>query len=188
MIRVDSLVVRFFEVIALDLPSLSIPDGDRLGITGPNGSGKTTLLRVLAGLLAPTAGTVQGLPSPGRVVLLHQRPFMLRGTALDNVMYALRLGGRPASQATGWLERLGALHLADRSASSLSVGEQRRVALARALAAGPEVLLADEPFAGLDAPGVGAVRDALEAFEGTLVLAAPDRGGAPVLREVSLEP
>ena len=187
MIRVDALIVRFGEVTALDLPSLRIPDGDRLGISGPNGSGKTTLLRVLAGLLAPTSGAVQGVPPPGRIVLLHQRPFMLRGTALDNVTYALHIARGPASRAAGWLERLGALHLADRTAGTLSVGEQRRVALARALAVGPEVLLLDEPLAGLYAPGVEVVLDALEAFEGTLVFAAPDPRGEPVSRVVSLE-
>ncbi len=186
MIRVDALLVRFGEVTALDLPSLTIRDGERLGIAGANGSGKSTLLRVLAGFLAPTSGTVRGVPPPGRGVLLHQRPFMLRGTVLDNVAYALRLHGRPPSEAAGWLERLGALRLAERPAKALSGGERRRVALARALAAGPEVLLVDEPFAGLDAEGESAVRQVLEAFEGTLVFAAPDPEDAPVTRVVRL--
>ena len=186
MIRVHNLLVRFGEVTALDLPSLTIEDRERLGIAGPNGSGKSTLLRVLAGLLLPTSGTVEGVPRPGRVVLLHERPFMLRGTALDNVAYALRLRGRPASAAADWLERLGALRLAERPASALSSGERRRVALARALAAGPEVLLVDEPLAGLDTEGLSAVRHALGAFEGTLVFAAPDPEEASLERVVRL--
>ena len=182
MIRVRDLIVQFGPVQALHLPALDVEENERLGIRGPNGSGKSTLLRVLAGLQPPTAGTIEGVPPPGRAVLVHQRPYFLRGTAADNVAYALRLHGRPKSQAAAWLERLGAGHLGKRVAKNLSGGERRRVAIARALATEPEVLLLDEPFAALDQEGFEDVRTALDAYTGTLLIAAPDLKGAALER------
>lgn len=176
MIRLTDIRVRFGDVLALAIDRLEIPRGDRLGVTGANGSGKSTLLRVLSGLLDPTAGDVVGLPSLGRVVLVHQRPYLFRGTARDNVAYALRIRHRPPAEATEWLARLDAAHLADRPADGLSGGERRRIAIARALAVRPEVLLLDEPLAALDEPGRAAVEAACAAFEGTLVVAAPALG------------
>jgi ABC-type multidrug transport system ATPase subunit len=179
VIRAQGLRVRLDGVEALRLDSLAISRGERVGVRGPNGSGKSTLLRVLAGLLAPTEGSVE---APRRTVLAHQQPYFFRGTARDNVAYALKLNRRPVREAGEWLARLGADAFADRPASTLSEGERRRVAVARALATRPEALLLDEPFAGLDAEGLATVRAALVAFEGTLVIAAPDLGGAPVDR------
>ena len=187
MIRLEAVRVRFGTVTALALDALEVHDGERLGVQGDNGSGKSTLLRVLAGLLAPTEGRVTGLPRPGRAVLVHQRPYLLAGTAADNVRYALRIHRRPSTEAQGWLDRLGAGHLADRTARDLSGGERRRVAIARALAARPALLLLDEPFAALDAAGGTALREVLAAFDGTLVIAAPDLEPAPVTRQVTLE-
>jgi ABC-type multidrug transport system ATPase subunit len=178
MIRVRDLVVRFGDVTAVALSSLDVEAGVRVGVRGPNGSGKTTLLRVLAGLQEPTGGSVEGAPPPGRSVLVHQRPYLFRATAEGNVAYALRLRGRSPREARTWLARLGAAHLADRRASVLSGGERRRVVIARALAAHPEVLLLDEPFAALDEEGIAAVGAALAQYEGTLVVAAPDLGPA----------
>lgn len=186
MIRLHQIEMRFGRVCALSLPELEIADGERLGIRGHNGSGKSTLLRILASLLHPTSGTVEGLPPPGRAVLVHQRPYLLRGTAQDNVAYALRLHQRPTTEATDWLERLGADHLADQQANTLSGGERRRVALARALATHPDLLLLDEPFAALDEPGADVLCRAIEAYDGTLVVAAPALEGVPFTRETIL--
>ena len=180
MIRLRDIEMRFGEIVALTLPALDIERGERLGARGRNGCGKSTLLRILAGLLEPTRGTVEGAPPPGRAVLLHQRPYLFRGTARDNVAYALRLAKRPVSEAGAWLERLGATAFADRVARELSGGERRRVAIARALAVRPELLLLDEPFAALDEPGEDALVACIEDFDGTLVIAAPD------LSEISL--
>lgn len=183
MITAKGLVVRLDGREALRLDALAISDGERVGVRGPNGSGKTTLLRVLAGLLKPAEGSVE---APRRTVLVHQQPYFFRGTARENVAYALRLNRRPASEAAEWLAKLGAAAFADRPASALSEGERRRVAIARALAARPEALLLDEPFAGLDAEGLATVSAALEAFGGTLVIAAPSLEGAPVGRVVDI--
>ncbi len=184
--RARDLLVRFGDVVALSLPLFEVAPGTTIGIRGPNGSGKSTLLRVLAGLQPPTSGTIEGVPPRGRTVLVHQRPYFLRGTARDNVAYALCLAGREATGAEPWLARLGAAHLASRIARTLSGGERRRVAVARALACEPEVLLLDEPFAALDEEGAASVRAALATFEGTVLIAAPDLGGMAVDTEIEL--
>jgi NitT/TauT family transport system ATP-binding protein len=186
VIRVRDLTVRFNGVEGLRLETLDIAPHERVGICGPNGSGKTTLLRVLAGLLAPTEGEVAGVPPPGRTVLVHQHPYFFRGTARDNVVFALRLKRRPPVEADVWLDRLGIARLADRTAQVLSSGERRRVAVARALAAAPEVLLLDEPFAALDDEGRDSLRAALKDYAGALVIAAPHLDDAPVDRVVEL--
>jgi ABC-type multidrug transport system ATPase subunit len=186
VIQVERLVVRFNGLEAIRLDELRIEAGERVGLRGANGCGKSTLLRVLAGLLEPTEGAVVGVPPPGKTVLVHQKPYFFRGTARDNVAYALRLRHRPVSEADAWLERLGAAGFADRPAKVLSGGESRRVAIARALAAGPEVLLLDEPYAALDDEGARAVTETLADFGGTLLIAAPHLDGAPVTRTVDL--
>jgi len=186
VIRVRNLVVRFGKVVALELPSLDIEPGERLGIAGPNGSGKSTLLRTLAGLQPPSEGRVEGRPPRGRIVLVHQRPYFFRGTAESNVAYALRLSGRPTSRARGYLDRVGAVALADRLATTLSEGEGRRVAIARALAVEPEVLLLDESFAALDEDGRGRVGEVVREIECTVVMAAPSLDDYPTRRTVSL--
>jgi len=183
VIRAQGLVVRLDGVEALRLDALEVGEGERVGVRGPNGSGKTTLLRVLAGLLEPTEGTVV---TPRRTVLVHQQPYLFRGTARENVAYALNLNGRPAGEAGEWLARLAADAFADRPASTLSEGERRRVAIARALATHPEALLLDEPYAALDAAGIATVTSVLRAFEGTLLIAAPDLEGAPVQRVLAV--
>jgi ABC-type sulfate/molybdate transport systems ATPase subunit len=186
MIRLRDVEMRFPDVHALSLPALDVGEGERVGVRGRNGSGKSTLMRILAGLLVPTSGTVEGLPPPGRAVLVHQRPYLFRGTARDNVAYALRLHRRPKREAGEWLERLGAGHLGERRAADLSGGERRRVAIARALATRPELLLLDEPFAALDEPGMEILGRALEGFEGALVVAAPALVGSAMSRVLEL--
>jgi tungstate transport system ATP-binding protein len=182
VIRLRDVEMRFHDAHALSLPALDIEEAEHLGIRGQNGSGKSTLMRILAGLLEPTCGTIEGLPPPGRTVLVHQRPYLFRGTARDNVAYALRIQRRPAREAMDWLDRLDAGHLADRRASDLSGGERRRVAIARALATRPRLLLLDEPCAALDTPGIETLRRAIEANEGTLVVTSPELEGLPLSR------
>ncbi len=188
MIRGKDLVVRFGEVVALRLEELVIEPGDSVAITGSNGSGKSTLLRVLAGLQPLTSGSVSTPPRPGAAVLLHQQPYFFRGTAQDNLEYAMKLTGRSTRDAARYLEQVGAIDLAHRNASALSGGERRRVGVARALATQPILLLLDEPFAALDEQGEESVMRALTAFDQTLVVAAPTVPAALTTRSIHLEP
>src|SRR3954452_17122039 len=137
-------------------------------VAGPSGLGKSTLLRLLDRLVDPDAGTVRyrgrdvreydPLALRRQVCLVPQLPAPLEGTVADNVLYGVRLVGG-AADVPRLLELTGlAPSFADRDASQLSVGEQQRVMLARALALDPEVLLLDEPTSALDE----AARDAVE--------------------------
>ena len=182
--RVADLVVRFGDLVAVRLQVLELGESERIGIEGPNGSGKSTLLRVLAGLQASSEGRVEGRPSG--TVLVHQQPYLFRGTPLSEVAWALRLHGHPVTDAEALLERLGAGHLARRSTGELSGGERQRVALARALAPGARLQLLDEPLAALDEAGAARVGAVLEDFAGALVVAAPKLLGLRVDRSLKL--
>lgn len=186
MIRCHQVGVRFGAVQALAPTSLELEGGERVALLGPNGTGKSTLLRVLASLLDPTEGRVEGRLPPGRCVLVHQQPYLYRGSARHNVALGARLAGRPRAEALEWLGRLGIEHVANRPASALSGGERRRVAIARALARHPEMLLLDEPYAELDATARSLVAQALDAFQGTLVVATPREEDAPPGRHIRL--
>ena len=178
----------------LELASLSVERGERVGLVGPNGAGKTTLLRILAGLATGSSGECRVLAPPRERVYVHQAPYLLRGSALDNVQFGLAARGiarrERRRRAEEWLERLGLAGLAARDARSLSGGEQRRVALARALALRPALLLLDEPASDLDGEAVERVGAALgELPETTALLTAP--GEPPpglVQRAVRLAP
>jgi tungstate transport system ATP-binding protein len=138
--------------------NLMIMPGAPTLIVGPNGAGKTSLLRLCMGLEAPSGGRLSWGGSadraPLRRAILFQRPVMLRRRAAANVAYALAQAGIPrtlrASRVAALLERVGLSDLAQRPARRLSGGEQQRLALARALARDPEILLLDEPTANLD--------------------------------------
>lgn len=129
-------------------------------IIGPNGAGKSLLLKLLCGVTPPDRGTVRwagrrpSKPGYRKLALVLQTPVLLRRTVLANISYALRVAGTAASDvrdlATAALERAGLDHLANQSARLLSGGEKQRLALARSLAIGPEVLLLDEPVSSLD--------------------------------------
>ncbi|WP_376792268.1 ABC transporter ATP-binding protein [Thermoflexus sp.] len=149
------------EIPALREVSLALRPGEFVCLVGPSGCGKTTLLRILAGLLRPTQGEVwlgaQPLQGPDpRIGIVFQKDSLLPWrTALENVRLPLELSGWPsleaARQAQAWLEQVGLQGFEHAYPRELSGGMQQRVALARALAANPEILLLDEPFATLDA-------------------------------------
>ena len=142
-----------------------VADGGRmLAVTGSSGSGKTTLLSVLGGLLRPDQGEVAygdgpvgtrtGEPRPGTAIVLQTYGLVPSLTAEENVAIALRSRRVPAAEAAATaltaLDRVGVGDLAQRLVIELSGGQLQRVAVARALAVEPDVLLADEPTSELD--------------------------------------
>jgi tungstate transport system ATP-binding protein len=152
LILLDHAAVRFGRVQALQGVHLHIQRGESVALVGGNGSGKSTLLRLVHGLIAPSAGTVQRDAS-ARQAFVFQRPFVLRSTVLANVALAVWLTGLPWAvakvRALEALRDVGLEALAQRKARTLSGGQQQRLAFARALAAQPALLLLDEPTASL---------------------------------------
>ena len=153
LLRTEALGVRFGAVRALQGVTLRIHAGESVALVGGNGCGKSTLLRVLHGLVAPSDGLVS-TPPRREQAMLFQRPWMLRTSAQNNIAIGLWLRGVPwraaRSQALQALQRVELGALAERSARGLSGGQQQRLALARAWALKPRVLLLDEPTASLD--------------------------------------
>ena len=158
-------------------------------VMGPNGAGKTLLLRVLADLVSPDRGTVRWAgQAPDRaratrVGVVFQKPVLLRRSVLQNVAYALRMRNLPRhaaeAHALAALESASLTQLARTPARVLSGGEQQRLALVRALALEPEVLLLDEPTSSLDPASTLAIEQLLEQTRarGTkVVLVTHDRG------------
>jgi sulfate/thiosulfate transport system ATP-binding protein len=163
-IVVDSVSKRFGKFVALDDVSLEVRDGSLTALLGPSGGGKSTLLRVIAGLEQPDAGRVRiagedaTFTPPQRrnvgFVFQHYAAFK-HMTVRKNVAFGLTIRKRPKNETDARVdELLGLVHLegfADRYPSQLSGGQRQRMALARALAVQPRVLLLDEPFGALDA-------------------------------------
>jgi len=159
---------------ALDRIDLVIAEGERMVVLGPSGSGKTTLLRLIAGLETPDAGTIRiggrdmaGVPPHRRdVAMVFQNPALYPHLSVfENLAFGLRARGvaralrRRRVQAVA--EMLGLGRLLDRRPAALSGGERQRVALGRAVAREPRVLLLDEPFSNLDDPLRAALRGEL---------------------------
>jgi sulfate transport system ATP-binding protein len=157
---------------ALEDVSLSVPDGSLTALLGPSGGGKSTLLRVIAGLEAPDTGevlfsgeSVTRVPAQERgvgFVFQHYAAFK-HMTVRDNIAFGLKIRKRPKAEVRARVDELLALvHLggwADRYPAQLSGGQRQRMALARALAVQPRVLLLDEPFGALDATVRKELRD-----------------------------
>jgi sulfate/thiosulfate transport system ATP-binding protein len=163
-IEVDNVSKRFGTFTALEDICMRVADGALTALLGPSGSGKSTLLRVVAGLEEPDAGSVRiggadvtDIPARKRgvgFVFQHYAPFK-HMTVADNVGFGLSVRRRPKEQIKARVDELLGLvrldGLAGRYPSQLSGGQLQRMALARALAVEPSVLLLDEPFGALDA-------------------------------------
>jgi tungstate transport system ATP-binding protein len=155
-ITLDAVSVQLGAQQALKDVSLRIAAGERVALVGSNGSGKSSLLRTLHGLVPPTQGQVTQAPGV-RQAMLFQRPHMLRLSALNNVALGLWLD---RARGLSWsaaqvlaqqaLQRVGLQSVAQQNGRLLSGGQQQRLALARAWARHPDVLLLDEPTASLD--------------------------------------
>jgi thiamine transport system ATP-binding protein len=164
-VELEDVSVRYGEVAALDSVSLSVEPGEFFTLVGPSGCGKTTTLRVLAGLEAPTEGTVRvegedvtdRPPEDRNVGIVFQSYALFNHMSVrENVGYGLRFrdppGDRsPAARVEHLLELVDLGGMGERDPTELSGGQRQRVALARALAPGPDLLLLDEPLSALDA-------------------------------------
>ena len=177
MVELRGVRHRYDGRLVLDLDHFAVPAGAMVAVVGHNGSGKSTLLRLLALLEAPTEGAVlwDGAPLPRRpptalrrrVTLVEQRPILLRGTVRENLGFGLRVRGMRRTavdkDVEGVAEQFGLTPLLERRRHELSDGEVQRIAVARALAVRPDVLLLDEPASSADRAASGALYRALAA-------------------------
>jgi lipoprotein-releasing system ATP-binding protein len=191
-------------VTALDRVRLAIAEHERVSLVGRSGSGKTTLLHVFGGLSEPTAGTVEwkGRPLVGvdeaarSAIRARGLAYVFQGanllpyfSALENVVFAAQLAAEHAGlEPRDLLGLVGLASKAEHLPSELSGGEQQRVAVARALAQRPELLLCDEPTGHLDSDTAERVLDLLDALQAelgfALVVATHDAGVAARLDRI----
>jgi tungstate transport system ATP-binding protein len=205
--RLRSVTKQYGSNVAVAIDSLTIDAGRLYTLTGANGAGKSTLLGILAFLTPPTSGEIfyagervdwrgdSVMRRRREVTLLHQSPYLFGGTVYRNVAYGLRargMAGEDTSRAVGRaLETVALEEFRDRDARELSGGEAQRVAMARALALAPEVLLLDEPFANIDRETAGLLESVIASLPSrgtTVIMTTHDpehparlRGGSIVL-------
>lgn len=172
MLAIDGLSKRFDSVVALDGCSWRVERGQMLGLLGPNGAGKTTAMRAVFGLVRPDAGSVtwNGAPIDRRVrrrfgYMPEERGLYPKLTVRWQLAYLGRLHGmdrRSAHHAVDrWLEEFDLLDRAEARLRELSHGNQQRVQLIAAVLHDPELVVLDEPFAGLDPIGAAAMAETL---------------------------
>ncbi|HWL39701.1 MAG TPA: heme ABC exporter ATP-binding protein CcmA [Gemmatimonadaceae bacterium] len=182
LLEVAALGRAFGPRRAVSNVSFSLRQGECLALFGPNGAGKTTLLRVLAGLLKPSAGNARlsGMELPGgpaaraRVGLISHHTMLYEAlTGRENVRFAARLHGiTDQSRVDAALDRMAMLPRADTPVRSLSRGMQQRISIARAMVHSPRLVLADEPYNGLDESGARSLTSLLRALReaGTAII------------------
>jgi ABC-2 type transport system ATP-binding protein len=172
LLQLDGLTRRFGAVTALDGLSFQVPSGEVVGFLGPNGAGKTTTMRAVFGLVDLEGGTVRWNGAPVTATERRRFGYMPEERGLypgmlvgEQIEYLGRLHGMtgPAAAASAqtWLERLGIAERAGSKVESLSHGNQQRAQLAAALVHSPDVLVLDEPLAGLDPGGIDALGQVL---------------------------
>jgi ABC-2 type transport system ATP-binding protein len=187
-IHLDAISYAYGDRLALDTVSLDVPQGAIFGLLGPNGSGKSTLLSLLIGRRSPASGALHVLGAPlstalrARIGVVFQEPSLdPLMTVAETMSLQARLFGMPGgvkhNEIARLLERVGLTDRASAFTSSLSGGMKRRLELARALLASPDLLLLDEPTLALDLDAKRAFWDellAVNAADVTLLLATND--------------
>jgi ABC-2 type transport system ATP-binding protein len=170
-LEIDHVTKRFGATTALDALTFDVPAGEVFGFLGANGAGKTTTMRICLGIVVPDAGEIRwkGLPVaelPRRTwgYLPEERGLYPRMKVLDQLVYYASLYGEPPDrarrEALAWLARFRIPDYADRRAEELSKGNQQKVQFIAAILHGPDVLLMDEPFTGLDPINLVLLREA----------------------------
>ena len=184
-LAVRDLVKNYGATRAVQGVSLTVQRGDVYGLLGPNGSGKTTTLSCALGLLHFDSGSIEVLGRPaqrihesaGRVAVVFDSATLVDGlTCRQNLQYARRVLGHGGGRPDGELLALTGIEaLADRRAGRLSLGQRRRLSIARALLGQPELLVLDEPLSGLDTVGVRSMLQLFRTLHGqglTLLLSS----------------
>jgi heme exporter protein A len=174
LLQASRLTKRFGAVTAVRKVDFQIYEGDFVSIFGPNGAGKTTLLRLIADLTRPTEGDLVWFPDhPDQLsqsvgFVSHQSLLYSELSGFENLLFFSRLYGvsQPRDRALELLEQMGLEHAGQRPVKFYSSGMKQRLTLARALAHDPEVLLLDEPYAGLDQHGGRLLTGLLEGLKG----------------------
>ncbi len=172
MLELTDVHKRYGDVVALDGASFRVEPGRILGFVGPNGAGKTTAMRCVFGLVRPDSGTVrwdgQAVTDTDRLrfgYMPEERGLYPKMRVRDQIAYFGKLAGMSSgdarSAADTWLEQLGLADRADAKVEELSHGNQQRVQLIVAFIHTPEVVVLDEPFAGLDPIGVSSLSETL---------------------------
>ncbi|MBE2317022.1 ATP-binding cassette domain-containing protein [Solirubrobacter sp. CPCC 204708] len=167
---VEDLIKRYGSFTAVDGLSFAVPRGSVCGFLGPNGAGKTTTLRILFGLSRPTSGRAEG---HGRISgILDRDGFHPARSVWNELSLAAARAGRRDADIDAALAAANLSHAADKRVGECSHGTRRRLSLAAALIAAPDVLLLDEPASGLDPHALRALRERLQqhASEGGTVL------------------
>lgn len=160
-LEIDAISKRYGDTVAVQDLSFEVRAGELFGFVGRNGAGKTTTMRIVLGVLASDAGEVRwdGVPLTLEVrrrfgYMPEERGLYVKMRVLDQLVYLARLHGMAGADARraalAWLERFGLADRRNDELQTLSMGNQQRVQLAAALVSDPEVLVLDEPFAGLD--------------------------------------
>jgi ABC-2 type transport system ATP-binding protein len=183
VLELDGVSRAYGARVALDGLSFAVAEGQVFGFVGPNGAGKTTAMRIVLGVLRPDAGVVRWRGAPVDAAMRRRFGYMPEERGLypkmrvrAQLVYLARLHGLDAREAAGaadhWISRLGLTERAGERVEKLSLGNQQRVQLAAALVHGPDVLVLDEPFSGLDPVGADVMSGVLreEAARGVPVL------------------
>ncbi|PIR17741.1 MAG: hypothetical protein COV46_02875 [Deltaproteobacteria bacterium CG11_big_fil_rev_8_21_14_0_20_49_13] len=192
----SSITKRFGSFTALDSVSADFKAGKIYIFAGPNGAGKTTLLRIMAGLMRPTRGDTLN-PELGvsprtsderRMGVMMQESYLYRDlTPKENLELYAGLYGVPSSRIAAVKDLLELEPFFDHDVDTLSHGQRQRVSLARALLPGPNVILLDEPFLGLDSSSIGHVQKFLKGFKESGGLALIATHETELVRELADE-